>query len=267
MILEQVRLDGRPVLVSGAGGGGIGSATSCALAEAGAQILAVDVSKDALEVLGKQLTELGADYRTYLVDARDTEQVDAVMASIHKDLGPVPHLVNVIGGIRGSDWGPLEQSTEEQLEQVLDLNLACAFRFGRRVAQGLIDAGKAGSIVNVSSISAFFASERGGLYAIAKGGVEGLTRAMAVSWANHGIRVNGVAPGRVDTAVILEKVRKGDMPGPAAYVNKIPMGRTGTPQETAGPILFLLSDLARYVTGQTLLVDGGASVRFMINPD
>ena len=335
MILERNTFRGKAVLVAGAGGGGIGTATCLALAAAGAKIIAVDLSESALTKLDSQLTDLGAEFETHVLDARDDDSVvrlmaglddslpglpylvnviggirgsdwcdleqtdetqlsevldlnvhcafrlgrrvaerlirsDSVvrlMAGLDDSLPGLPYLVNVIGGIRGSDWCDLEQTDETQLSEVLDLNVHCAFRLGRRVAERLIRSGQPGSIVNVSSISAFFATEQLGLYAIAKSALEGMTRAMAVSWARHGIRANAVAPGRVDTPMILESVRKGIMPGSESYSHKIPMQRTATPQEIAAPIVFLLSDLASYITGQSLLVDGGASVRFMVQPD
>ena len=267
MILERNTFHGKAVLVAGAGGGGIGTATCLALAEVGAKIIAVDLSESALTKLDSQLTDLDAEFETHVLDARDDDSVVRLMAGLDDSLPGLPYLVNVIGGIRGSDWCDLEQTDETQLSEVLDLNVHCAFRLGRRVAERLIRSGQPGSIVNVSSISAFFATEQLGLYAIAKSALEGMTRAMAVSWARHGIRANAVAPGRVDTPMILESVRKGIMPGSESYSHKIPMQRTATPQEIAAPIVFLLSDLASYITGQSLLVDGGASVRFMVQPD
>ena len=254
-------------MVAGAGGGGIGTATCCALAAAGAKVIAVDKSGAALEALDQQLADLGADYETHRVDARSADSVTELMVKLDASNGPVPHLVNVIGGIRGSDWGELENSDEVQLAELLDLNVQCAFRLGRQVARRLISAGLPGSIVNVSSISAYFATEQLGLYAVVKSALEGLTRAMAVSWAEHGIRANSIAPGRVDTPVILASVEKGAMPPSENYAHKIPLGRAATPEEIAAPIIFLLSDLASYITGQSLLVDGGASVRFMVQPD
>jgi len=267
MILDRINFAGRAVIVSGAGGGGIGSATCAALAEVGARVIAVDIDELALEKLAVELDEVGAKFDCYAVDICDTERVEWLMAELDRSVGTVQHLVNVVGGVRPQDWGNLEEASEELLEQVLNLNLEGAFRLGRRLAQRLIAAGTSGSIVNVSSISAFFASERNGLYAIAKGGLEGMTRAMAVSWGEHGIRVNAIAPGRVNTPAIQARVDAGKMPGPEAFAGKMPLRRTASSDEIAPPIVFMLSDLAGYVTGQSLLVDGGASVRFMITPD
>lgn len=267
MVLGRDTFQGRAVLVAGAGGGGIGTATCVALAAAGARIIAVDVSESALTDLDAQMSGLDVDYESHLLDARDDASVASLMTKLDKSLESLPHLVNVIGGIRASDWCNLELTNETQLSEVLDLNVHCAFRLGTRVAKRLIAAGMPGSIVNVSSISAFFATEQLGLYAIAKSALEGMTRAMAVSWAQHGIRVNAVAPGRVDTPLILESVAKGVLPGSENYAHKIPLQRAATSEEIAAPIIFLLSDLASYVTGQSLLVDGGASVRFMVQPD
>ncbi len=267
MILDRINFDGQVALVAGAGGGGIGSATCVALAEVGARVIAVDIDPQALNELAVQLEAVGAKFDCYAVDIRDTERVEWLMAELDESVGLVRHLVNVVGGVRPQDWGNLEQASETQLEEVLDLNLEGAFRLSRRLARRLIEAGENGSIVNVSSISAFFASERNGLYAIAKGGLEGMTRAMAVSWGEHGIRVNAIAPGRVNTPAIQARVDAGLMPGPEAFAGKMPLRRTASPDEIAPTIIFMLSDLAGYVTGQSLLVDGGASVRFMINPD
>ena len=267
MVLGHNTFQGRAVMVAGAGGGGIGTATCLALAAVGAKIIAVDLSESALADLDSQLKHLDVEYESHLLDARDDASVIGLMDKLGDSLESLPHLVNVIGGIRGSDWWNLELTSETQLSEVLDLNLHCAFRLGTRVAKRLISAGQPGSIVNVSSISALFATEQLGLYAIAKSALEGMTRAMAVGWAQHGIRVNAVAPGRVDTPLILESVEKGIMPGSENYAHKIPLLRTATPDEIAAPIVFLLSDLASYVTGQSLLVDGGASVRFMVQAD
>ena len=267
MILDHNTFRSKAVLVAGAGGGGIGTATCLALAAAGAKIIAVDKSAAALAELDPQLTGLGAEFETHVLDARDGDAVAGLVAALDNSLSGLPHLVNVIGGIRGSDWCDLEQADETRLSEVLDLNLHCAFRLSTRVAECLIRSGQPGSIVNVSSVSAFFATERLGLYAIAKSALEGMTRAMAVNWARHGIRVNAVAPGRVDTPVLLKNIEQGNIPGPESYSHKIPLQRTATPEEIAAPIVFLLSDLASYITGQSLLVDGGASVRFMVQPD
>jgi len=267
MILDRISFEGRAVIVSGAGGGGIGSATCLALAEVGARVLAVDISQAALDELAPQLQAAGAAFECYAVDVTNTAQVEGLMVELDSSVGLVSHLVNVVGGVRPQDWGGLEDKDEEQLEQVLNLNLEGAYRLGRRLAKRLIDAGEPGSIVNVSSLSAYFPSERGGLYAIAKGGLEGMTRAMAVSWGQYNIRCNAVAPGRVDTPAIQARVDAGQMPGPEAFAGKMPLGRTAPSDEIATPIVFMLSDLASYVTGQSLLVDGGASIRFMITPD
>jgi 3-oxoacyl-[acyl-carrier protein] reductase len=267
MILDRIDFKGRAVIVSGAGGGGIGSATCVALAEVGARVIAVDIKQTALDELTTQLEAVGANFDCYAVDVCDTARVEWLMAELDRSVGLVQHLVNVVGGVRPQDWGGLEEKSEEQLEQVLNLNLQGAYRLGRRLAQRLIDAGEPGSIVNVSSLSAHFPSERGGLYAIAKAGLEGMTRAMAVSWGQYNIRCNAVAPGRVDTPAIQARVDAGEMPGSEAFAGKMPLGRTAPPDEIATPIVFMLSDLASYVTGQSLLVDGGASIRFMITPD
>lgn len=267
MITDLMSFNGRAVLVAGAGGGGIGSATCIALAEAGARVIAVDISEQALDQLGEKLAPTGVHLDRHVLDVRDTQSVDALFRELDESVGPAPHLVNVIGGVRPQDWGPLEDCSDESLEQVFDFNLACAFRLGRRVAQRLIAADMTGSIVNVSSINALFASEQASLYSVAKAALDGMTRSMAVNWGRYGIRCNSVAPGRVDTPVIMERVRRGEIPPSESYAGRIPLRRAANSDDIAAPIVFLLSDLARYVTGQSLLVDGGASVRFMIAPD
>ena len=253
MIVERIRLDGRVVVVSGAGGGGIGTAMVRAMAEAGAVVVGVDLTSERLEP-----TAAALDGLTFTAVAADVTTDAGVAHVIERTIdahGAVHGLVNVVGGALAANWGPSLDFTRQQWHDTIALNLDTAMFMSQAVARQIVRQGSGGSIVCLSSTSGIGAAPFHVAYGAAKGGLVALVRTLALEWAEHGIRVNAIAPGTVRTP------RSGPDADPAVARRGVPMGRRGEPDEIAAAALFLVSDLASYVTGQCLPVDGGTSAK------
>ena len=252
----ELGLSGAAVVVAGAGGGGIGTAVCTMLATAGVTVLALDVDADRLAITERAFERMDRQLRTAVVDVRDAAGVaDAIDGAI--DLGPLRGLVHVVGGMAPDQWAPIATMTPETFAAVTELNLQTAFITTQAVGTRLLAQGRGGSIVHIASVSGLAAMPFGAPYAAAKAGVLALTRTAALEFGAAGVRVNAVAPGTVRTA---KTERAGAGVDTAAEQAAIPLRRRGTPDDIAGAALFLLSDLAGFVTGQTLVVDGGSSV-------
>lgn len=256
MIHERIRLDGRTVIVAGAGGGGIGAHTARAVTEAGGTVVAVDRDAAALEATCAELAEAGDAVTSLVADLRTPEGRAATLAAVPAGAAPTG-LVNVVGGAFPEHWAPLVDQTEAQWHDLFDLNLHYAVFLAQRVAREMIAAGTGGSIVNLASLSCLGASPFHAGYGAAKAALQSVTRTMACEWGGHDIRVNIVAPG----TIVTPRTRPGDVEDARRDRQAIPLARRGRPDEIAAVILFLLSDLSSYVSGQTLAVDGAASVK------
>jgi NAD(P)-dependent dehydrogenase (short-subunit alcohol dehydrogenase family) len=258
MIVERIRLDGRVVVVSGAGGGGIGSMTARAMAEAGATVLAVDVRQEPLDALAADLAGDKLQIVPHVADVTTDDGVEQVGSAVD-DLvarhGPVRGLVNVVGGALAPDWGPAFDVTRADWRRTIALNLETAMFVSQAVARRMAADG-GGSVVCLSSTSGIGASPFHSAYGAAKGALVSLVRTLALEWAQHDIRVNAIAPGTIRTP------RAGEDPGDAERDRRgVPLARRGDATEIAAAALFLVSDLASYVTGQCLPVDGGTSAK------
>jgi NAD(P)-dependent dehydrogenase (short-subunit alcohol dehydrogenase family) len=244
---DPLRLDDRTIVVAGAGGGGIGTAICNAIVRAGGRVIAIDNDAARLDVV----CALGDAVRAAIADARDSVQIDDVLGN-----EPIHGLVHVAGGLGLDQWEHTEKLSLAAFDDVLDRNLRAAFVTSQAVAGRLIARAQGGAIVHLASIAALSALPFGAGYAAAKAAMLALMRTQAVEWGPQRIRVNAIAAGSVRTP------KNADYePEHAAGEVAVPLRRRAEPDDIAGAALFLLSDLASFVTGHTLVVDGGASVR------
>lgn len=245
------------VVVVNGGANGIGMAISEAFAATGAAVALLDIDVPAATRTVDQIIAAGGRAQAWTCDISSEQQVEAAFAEIETKLGHVGVLVNN-AGINPRAL-PLEVDIETW-QRVLAVNLTGYFLCARAAGRGMVARGY-GSIVNVSSIAGSTALGRGNFaYSVTKGGVDAMTRELAVEWGRHGVRVNAVAPCQVATAgfVANEKARTqaGD-PTVSDYRRGIPMGRAAEPADIAAAVVYLASDAAAMVTGVTLPVDGG----------
>jgi 3-oxoacyl-[acyl-carrier protein] reductase len=241
----EISLAGRTIVVAGAGGGGIGTAAARTLQAGGARVVGLDIDPERLARADVDVARVA--------DVRDPSSVEAAL----HDVGFVDGLVYVAGGLRVDQWAPTERLALETFDDVLALNLRAALSTSQVVAAQLVSASRPGSIVYIASIAALQGMPYGAAYAVAKAGVLALTRTQAVEWGRAGIRVNAVAAGTTRTP----KSEAGNASNRPEDVAAIPLGRRGDASDVADAALFLCSDLASFVTGHVLVVDGGASAK------
>lgn len=241
------RLDGKRALVTG-GGRGIGAAGAAVLAQAGAHVTLCARSADQVGARVAEITGAGHRADGFVLDVTDTAAVAREIAA----RGPFDILLNNAGANR---IRPITEVTEEDYHAVLDLNLKAALFVARAVARGLLEAGRPGSIINVSSQMGHAGGAGRSLYSASKWALEGLTRCMAIDLAPSGIRVNTLCPTFIDTALTQPIL---DTPGTRDFVlGRIKFHRLGRMEELAGPLLLLASDASSLMTGSSLMVDGG----------
>jgi 3-oxoacyl-[acyl-carrier protein] reductase len=249
---NYIDLSGKVAIITGAAGG-IGRATSLALAESGAAV-AINYKrneKDA-ELLRKQIVSDGGRAITVQADVTRTPDIDALVARTTEELGPVDILVNNAGSL--IERLRILDLTEERWDEVMDLNLKSAFLCSKAVVPSMIER-KNGSIINLSSIAGRNGGALGSIhYSTAKGGLITFTKGLAKELAPFGVRVNAVSPGVIDTPYH-EQFSSPEMM--KNYVNAIPLGRVGKPEEVAKVIAFLASDAASYLAGETIEINGG----------
>jgi NAD(P)-dependent dehydrogenase (short-subunit alcohol dehydrogenase family) len=253
-----IKLDGRIIVVSGAAGGGIGTSTTRMLAEAGAIVVAVSRSQEKINKNIAPLMEKGLSIVPVVADISTDEGVAATMEQARRAKGTLYGLVNVAGGAAGSTWMRATRVTRSDWRALFNQNLETMFFLTQAVVSELRDKHLPGSIVSVSSISGMNSAPYHLAYGAAKSAIVAVTRTLGVELALDNIRVNAIAPGTTIT------------PGAGAYIEDnmerdrqaIAMGRRAHADEQAGAILFFLSDLSSYITGQTLLVDGGLNLKW-----
>jgi len=250
-------LSGRVAVITGAAGG-IGRAVARSLGTRGATVALVDVREPELAEVAAELTDAGVRVWRGVVDITDESAVERLLQQLTGELGTVNVLVN--NAAVGNHIVPEELELAEW-HRVLEVDLTGSFLMARAVGRRLIAAGVPGAVVNLSSIAGSSALGRGNfVYSVAKGGVNQLTRELAIEWASFGIRVNAIQPCQVNTPLFRRLVDTPGSDGPellARMVRGIPLGRLAESEDIANAVLFLVSDASSMVTGTILPVDGG----------
>ncbi len=241
------RLDGRRALVTGASSG-IGLGAASALAEAGAEVTLVARRIAELAEVRDALRSAGGKAEALALDITDLSATAAAMAT-H---GPFDVLVNSAGLARHA---PALDTTPEDYDAAMALNLRAAYFLTCEVARGLIAAGKPGSLINVSSQMGHVGGPDRAVYSANKHALEGMTKSMALEWAPHGIRVNTLCPTFIRTPLAEQTLK--DPARRAWILSKIKLGRVGEIEDLMGPVVFLASDASAMMTGTHLIVDGG----------
>jgi NAD(P)-dependent dehydrogenase (short-subunit alcohol dehydrogenase family) len=254
-------LDGRIALVTGAGSG-IGEAIALAMSAAGARLVCVDINvgaavRSAKTARGDKAADGDAagDAVGLACDVTDRPSCDALAATVRRDIGPVSIVVNNAGIIRRGKV--TDANTRRDWDDTLAVNLDGPYNMVTAFLDQLRET--RGAIVNIGSIQSFVALPNSAAYTTSKGGVRALTQALAIELSPLGIRVNAIGPGF--TATPLNADARQNPEYMANFTGRIPLGRIGTPEDIALPAVFLASDMARYITGVTLPVDGGYLAR------
>ena len=242
-------IDGRSIVVAGAASG-LGRAIARALAARGAHLTLADISREGLEILGK---ELSTEVATCVTDITQESANTALMEVAVQRFGVVDGVVNTAGLLR---IGPALELDVEQFEQTLDLNVTGAFLLSRAAARAM--GGKGGRIIHFASVSSVVANNNYAAYATSKAALSQLVRVLAREWAPNGISVNAIGPAMTETGMT------GGYLSDAAFrtqaLSAIPMGRFGTPEDLIGMVVLLLAPAGAFITGQTIFIDGGRTV-------
>ena len=251
-VLDRFRLDGKTAVVTG-GSLGIGYGMAMALAEAGAKVAVASRREAQLASAVRDLESTGVQALGVKTDVLVPEDVEALAARAASELGEIGIWVNNAGGNLDRQLHPLADTKHENWDTLVGLNLTSVW-WGSSVAAKYMAGG--GSIINISSVAGYRASPGFGPYGACRAGVMQMTKTLAVELAPKGIRVNCIAPGTVETEMLLETLGL-DHDGVQPMAAGIPLGRLGTPEDFAGAAVFLASDAASWVTGITLDVAGG----------
>lgn len=259
-------LQGKVAVVTG-GSSGIGQAIAIRLGQEGVDVAinyvgkpdGAEETKEAIEegvdVCMKQMSESGTKPILVAADVSDEEQVASMFAKVLDEYGHIDFLINNAGIQVAEDT---EKLSTADFDKVLAVNLRGAFLCAQQAVRHFLDSGRGGSIVNVSSVHQVIPKPRFLGYSVSKGGMQNLTRTLALEYAGEGVRVNGIGPGATVTPINRAWI---DDPAKREAVEKhIPMRRAGDSEEMAAAVAFLCSDEALYITGQTLFIDGGLTL-------
>ena len=243
-------LTGKRALITGASSG-LGWDFAKTLASAGAEVVLAARRRERLETLA---AEIRADGGTALVVEMDVTKPNSIQSAFDEVTasGPPASIIVNNSGVSRESW--LHEMSEEDWAMTLETNLSGVWRVAKEAAKALMQAGQPGSIINIASITAFRTTHTIGAYAASKAAVEHLTKSMALEWARHGIRVNSLAPGYISTDINAKFMKT---EAAQAMIKRIPMRRYGELRELAAPLLLLASDAGSYMTGSTIVVDGG----------
>jgi len=253
--LDTFALTGKVALVPG-GGGAIGSAIAGALAAAGASVTVVDMTEERAEAAAGAIRATGAQVLALGADVTSEADCERIVAATVDRFGRLDIIVNAVGGGAGKVLFDAQDYPRDAWDWIMELNVRSTLLATQAAVKAMIAAGNGGVVVNISSVRADLGINAGySAYVAAKGAISSLTRQWATEWARYGIRVNAIRPTFVDTpqvAMLLD-----DPAFKAGIVSRIPLGRVGDTSDMTGPVVFLASDAARFITGQVLGVDGG----------
>ena len=243
-------LTGKTAIVTGASSG-LGWQFALVLARAGAKVALAARRLDRLTELARQIEAFDGRAIPIVLDVTDVQSVRGCVAAAETELGPISILINN-AGIGNSK--PIFEQSEADWDSVIDANLKGVWLMAQETARHMSNLGHGGSIVNVASILGLIASGRVPSYSASKAGVINLTRSLAISLARYNIRVNAIAPGYIETDISREYLHS---PAGKEMITRIPQRRSGSPQDLDGALLLLASDASRFMTGSTIVVDGG----------
>jgi NAD(P)-dependent dehydrogenase (short-subunit alcohol dehydrogenase family) len=243
-------LEGRLALITGAGQGN-GRALALGLAQAGARVIATDVNAASVEETARLVRAEGGEASPFVLDVTESSACEALAARVGREIGHIDLLVNNAGIIIRDNMS--SPNAAANWRKTLDVNLNGTFN----VTLAWLPAIKQtkGSIINISSIAAYAGQGMSLGYSPSKGAIKMFTQSLAQELAAFGVRVNALAPGVIETP--MTAATRENPQRLQAFMTRIPMGRLGQPEDLVGPVIFLASDMSRYVTGVTLAVDGG----------
>jgi NAD(P)-dependent dehydrogenase (short-subunit alcohol dehydrogenase family) len=262
MARSPFSLEGKTAIVTG-GGTGIGKAIALEFARAGADVAVCSRKLEHLEPVAKAVHDLGRRSFAMAVDVRQEDQVKAMVERAVQEFGRLDVMVNNAGA---SFRAKPEDISINGWNSVVGINLNGVFLGCKWAGRQMMQQKTGGVIVNISSIAGVYGSTMMSHYGAAKAAVITLTRELGVAWARKGIRVNGIAPGPVETEGYLDVLHKTDPEAEKTYkavASRVGMGRWGKVEEIAYPAIFLASDASSWMTGETIVVDGGPSPREM----
>lgn len=245
------QLEGKIALVTGASSG-IGRATALAFAREGAKIIVADLDEEGGQETIDKVKKGGSEAIFVKTDVSQATEVEALIRKAVKTYGQLNCAVNNAG--TASEWGFLHEASEETWDHVININLKGVWLCMKYEIPQMLKQG-GGTIINISSIMGVAGHINKPIYATSKHGVIGLTKSAALQYAKSGIRVNAVCPGWIRTP--LTESRLNDPESRERMIATVPLGRVGVPEEVAEAIIWLCSDAASYVTGHTMMVDGG----------
>jgi NAD(P)-dependent dehydrogenase (short-subunit alcohol dehydrogenase family) len=250
-----IHLEDKVALVVGASRG-IGESIARVFAASGARVAIASRKREGIDAAAERLRAAGVEAASFVCHAGKPEDLAALFAAVIERFGRLDVLVNNAG--TNPHFGPMVQADLGVVAKTFEVNLESYFEASRLAARHLVDAGRPGAIVNVASVAGLVGSPLQGVYAMTKAAVVSMTRTLAVELGPSGIRVNAIAPGLVETRLSAAIVGNPDLA--LRVVGRTPLGRYAQPDEIAGAALYLASDAASFVTGHTLVVDGGLTI-------
>lgn len=254
-ILDRFRLEGKRLFITG-GSRGLGREMALAIADAGADVVLVGRTMESLETTAADIRSLGRQVDTIQADMSAMDQCEAACQQALEQFGPIDIVINNVGGRRENI--PTESMTLAKWRELIDLNLTSTVVCTRTFGAAMIERGQGGRIINIASINALVAGRgiRGRHYETAKAAVVQFTRAVAADWAPHRITVNAILPGgfMTDANIRWSKIHPEVI---ETFRSQIPAGDFGKPEDLGPLAVYLASDASRYMTGASLVVDGG----------